>query len=194
MHDIEPYYRWRQYYIASDDKLSPFFGREYNEFGYSHKIYNYYIHPQWDHFGSQTLYTKLLWVNYEHGIAIIEMIGEWNDALYNDIMLLKKNVLNQLIDNNIYKFILICDNVLNFHGSDDCYYEDWWDDIKENRGYICFVNTRDHVVDEMESTGLQYYVQLNDDLCDLDWQRKNPPQLIAEVEQIIQSQVQQLDY
>jgi len=56
MHDIEPYYKWREYYVASEDEQSPFYGRTYDEFKFTKKIYNYFIHPQWDYIGSQTLY------------------------------------------------------------------------------------------------------------------------------------------
>ena len=71
MQDIEPYYRWRDLYIASEDEQSPFYGREYSEFEYTNTIYNYYIHPQWDDFGSATLYMKVLFVDYDKGFAII---------------------------------------------------------------------------------------------------------------------------
>ena len=90
MHDIEPYYEWRDYYVASEDKLSVFFRRKYNEFEFTHKVYNYYIHPQWDAFGSSTLYCKILYVGYDKNIAVIELIGEWNDTLHNDIMIFKR--------------------------------------------------------------------------------------------------------
>jgi len=43
MHEIEPYFNWRDYYIAAEDKLSPFYKRKYSEFHFTHKIYNYYI-------------------------------------------------------------------------------------------------------------------------------------------------------
>ena len=79
MHDIEPYYRWRDDYIAAEDERSPFFETEYSEFEFDKMIYNYYIHPQWDCFGSQTLYIKILFVDYDRQYAIIEFIGEWND-------------------------------------------------------------------------------------------------------------------
>ena len=85
MHEIEPYFNWRDYYIAAEDKLSPFYGRQYSEFEFTHKIYNYYIHPQWDFFGSSTLYCKILYADYEKQFAVIEFIGEWNDAVHNDI-------------------------------------------------------------------------------------------------------------
>ncbi|MBP6398873.1 MAG: hypothetical protein KA340_13400 [Saprospiraceae bacterium] len=181
MHDIEPYYRWRDYYVASDDKHSPFYGRVYSELHYTEKIYNYYIHPQWDFFGSPTLYMKLLFVDYEEGYAILEFIGEWNDCITNDIMYLKRDVADVLIENGITKFILLCDNVLNFHGSDDCYYEEWWDDIKEAGGWVCLVNTFDHVSDEMKRTRLQYYVNFGRVFNNVEWHRKLPEMLFQEI-------------
>ena len=55
MQDIEPYYNWRHLYTAEEDPQSPFYGRIYSEFEFTHTVYNYYIHPQWDEFGSRTL-------------------------------------------------------------------------------------------------------------------------------------------
>ena len=122
MQDLEPFYNWRGYYIAAEDPLSPFYGREYSEFEYTNTVYNYYIHPQWDEFGSNTLYLKILFTDYDRGFAIIEFIGEWNDALYNDIMFLKRDLIELMMKEGINKYILIGENVMNFHGSDDCYY------------------------------------------------------------------------
>ena len=73
MHNIEPYYNWRHIYVSEEDERSPFFGREYSEFEFTLAIYNYLIHPQWDEFGSKTLYMKVLLADYEekyqrHGI------------------------------------------------------------------------------------------------------------------------------
>jgi len=132
MHDIEPYYHWRDHYVASEDDMSPFYGREYNEFQYTNRIYNYFIHPQWDDFGSPTLYMKILYADYEDGYAIIELIGEWNDCLQNDIMLLKREIADYLYEVGIKKYVLICENVLNFHGSDEGYYEEWQQDVTED--------------------------------------------------------------
>ena len=65
MHFIEPYYNWRGYYIASEDPSSPFYERVYSEFEYSNRIYNFLIHPQWDYFGSPTLFVKVLQLGTE---------------------------------------------------------------------------------------------------------------------------------
>jgi hypothetical protein len=101
MHELEPYWNWRDVYTAEDDDRSPFFGREYSEFQFSTKLYNFYLHPQWDEIGSPTLYLKIIFADYDDGFAIVEMIGEWNDAINNDIMFLKREVIDKLIDYGI---------------------------------------------------------------------------------------------
>src|SRR3954468_8062860 len=121
MHEIEPFYNWRHIYVSEEDECSPFYGREYSEFEFTQTLYNYYIHPQWDEFGSRTLYMKLLYVDYDQRFAIIELFGEWNDAIENDIMTIRREVTDNLYRNGIIKFILIAENVLNFHSSDDSY-------------------------------------------------------------------------
>ncbi|MFM7709736.1 MAG: hypothetical protein ACKO5C_02360, partial [Ferruginibacter sp.] len=80
MHDIEPYYNWRHLYLSEEDPQSPFYQQEHSEFEFSQTIYNFYIHPQWDNFGSRTLFCKIIFVDYDDGYAIMELIGEWNDA------------------------------------------------------------------------------------------------------------------
>jgi hypothetical protein len=140
MHEIEPYYNWRHLYTAEEDERSPFFGREHSEFEFSQTVYNYYIHPQWDDFGSRTLYMKLLFVDYDLDFAIIELIGEWNDAIENDIMALKRDVVDHMIREGIRKFVLIGENVLNFHSSDNLYYEEWRDDVADDGGWIVMLD------------------------------------------------------
>jgi hypothetical protein len=194
MHDIEPYFKWRQYYDAATDKLSPFFGREYSEFTFTNKVYNYFIHPQWDTMGSATLYVKVLFVDYDEKYALIELIGEWNDCLNNDIMFLKRHFADHLIDKDITKFVLFCDNVLNFHGSDDSYYEEWWDDVKEEEGWICMVNTHDHVLDEMETSKIQYYCNIGYEFNDLNWRKGHPKNAFLEINHIIHTRTKQLNY
>lgn len=174
MHDIEPYYHWRDWYIASEDERSPFFGRQYSEFEYTNKIYNYYIHPQWDDFGSSTLYIKLLFADYDEGFAILELIGEWNDCISNDVMYLKREVADNMIEQGIFRFLIICEHVLNFHGSDDCYYEEWFDDVKDDNGWICFVNTLKHVEEEMHDTRIHFYVNFGAAFNELHWRPQKP--------------------
>lgn len=183
MQDLEPFYNWRELYLASEDEYSPFHGTEYNEFEYSQTVYNFYIHPQWDNFGSNTLYLKILYTDYESSYSIIEFIGEWNDALYNDIMYLKREVIEMLIGNGIQYFILIGENVLNFHGSDDCYYEEWSQELDD--GWIAAINFRPHVLKEMAGFNLDFYLVFGGELDELNWRLFQPAELFSLVEKII---------
>lgn len=187
MQEIEPFYNWLEYYTSEEDEASPFFGKEYNEFEFTNTIYNYFIHPQWDEFGSATLYLKVLLADYDTGVAIIEFIGEWNDTLYNDIMFLKRDVIDVFIGNGINKFILIGENVLNFHGGDDDYYEEWFDDIGD--GWIAAINFREHVEDEMIRTQIDRYVLLGAPFNNLNWRKYKPQLLALFVENIMQKKL-----
>jgi len=187
MQDIEPYYNWRDLYIASEDEQSPFYGREYSEFEYTNAIYNYLIHPQWDTIDSPTLYIKILLVDYEQRYAIIEMIGEWNDCINNDIMLLKRDVIEKIMQNGVNKFILIGENILNFHASDDCYYQEWFEDIED--GWIAFLNFRKHVLDEFQQANIDYYILSGGKLNDVAWRTSTPQQLFEKVEYFVQKRI-----
>ncbi len=192
MHDIEPHFKWRDRYIASEDEQSPFHGRIYDEFTFTQKVYNYFIHPQWDEFGSQTLYMKILFVDYDEGYAIMEFIGEWNDALHNDIRFLKREIIDVMVAHDINKFILIAENVLNFHGDDNCYYEEWYDDIKEEGGWITFINILDHVEDELKDTQIQYYANFGAHFNEVNWRPHKPKSVFTAVEALVHGDVKRL--
>lgn len=189
MHDIEPHYNWRGLYTSEEDERSPFYGREYNEFQYSNHIYDHYIHPQWDEFGSQTLYIKIIYTDYEEGYSIIEMIGEWNDLLYNDIMLLKRDIIETLTAEGISKFILLGENVLNFHTSDDCYYEEWFDEVNESDGWIALVNFRDHVIEDFQSANIDSYLVMGGNINEIDWRTLNPHVFYKRVAKYVQKRL-----
>jgi len=177
MHEIEPFFNWRHLYTAEEDELSPFYGREYSEFEFSNTVYNYYIHPQWDEFGSKTLYLKILFVDYDQNFAIIELIGEWNDAVENDIMQLKRSVIDLMIAEKIDKYILICENVLNFHSSEDDYYEEWYEDIKEEGGWIAAVNMPEQTQYDFKRSHIDRYIKL----FELDNWRTFQPNLLFQL-------------
>lgn len=187
MHMVEPYYHWRNLYIASEDDASPFYGREYSEFNFEHQVYNYCIHPQWDSIGSPTLFAKIIYVDYESSFAIIELIGEWNDAIENDIMTFKRDIIEELIKMGIDKYLLIGENVLNFHGSDDCYYEEWIDDLED--GWVAMINFHEHVCLEMEDIGIDQYFIFGGEMDCIDWRTYLPHQLFDYVKSIVASRL-----
>ncbi|UBM60925.1 hypothetical protein LAG90_09795 [Marinilongibacter aquaticus] len=182
MHTIEPYYNWQQYYRAERDMRSPFYGRTYGQ-AYVNDVYGYYIDPNWDEFGSETLYCKLIFVDYGLSCAVIELFGEWNDALHNDIMHFKRNVLDRLLRNGVQKFILIGENLLQFHGGDSDYYEEWFEDVED--GWIAALNFREFILDEMKKYRLDYYINLGGTLQMGNWRTVKPKQLVAVVDSLM---------
>ena len=172
MQDIEPFYNWETHYVAADDERSPFYQRDYNLHQYTHDIYGYYIHPLWDEIGSETLYVKILFADYQRRFAVIELFGEWNDTLHNDIMHFKRNVVDPMVQQGVNQFILLGENVLNFHGSDDCYYEEWFEDVED--GWIAAVNFRDFVETEWRKYHLDYYINFGGTLQLDHWRTMSP--------------------
>jgi len=179
MQDIEPFYNWRHIYVSEDDSLSPFFGRQYSEFEFTQTVYNYYIHPQWDDFGSRTLYLKVLLADYDEKYAIIELIGEWNDAIENDIMELKREVLEKFMYEGITKFILIAENVLNFHSSGSDYYEELSEELSDGNGWIVCLNMPPQTQYDFIKAHLHRYIEL----IELDnWRTYKPFHLFKKID------------
>lgn len=183
MHLLEPYSNWLKFYDSSKDKRSPFFGIEYNYDLYQQTIYGYYIDPGWDSIESETLFLKILYAHYEKGYAVIEFLGEWNDTLNNDVMTLKRNCLELLQKEGINKFILIGENIFNFHGSDDSYYEEWFEEVEE--GWIAAVGFPDFIQSEMRKFGIDAYINMGGTLQIDQWRTLTPLGFCEVVEQLI---------
>jgi hypothetical protein len=186
MHSIEPHYNWRHLYIAEDDPKSPFYNREYSEFDFTNQIYNHLIHPQWDDFGSNTLYIKIIYADYDMGAAFIELLGEWNDCLYNDIMFLKRDVIESLMRHGIHKFVIIGENVLNFHYSDDSYYEEWFEEVVSEEGWIVFLNFSEHVLNEFKAVGIDQYFLSGNGLENIEWRTQKPDKIVLALDSFVQ--------
>ena len=95
MHTVEPYYGWLKFYQNETDEYSPFHDVEHNEFFYDRQVYQYLAHPQWDSIESESLLVKILYANYEHGYAIIEFLGVWNDRSTTSFDLIDSLFCNQ---------------------------------------------------------------------------------------------------
>ena len=186
MHTIEPFFNWRYLYEAEQDERSPFYGRTYSEFAFSNAIYNYYIHPQWDNFGSTTLFCKILYADYDMQFCVIELIGEWNDAIENDVMTLRYNLTDYLFDQGITHFILIGENILNFHGSDAEYYQQWYEEVSDSEGWVVILNMPAQSKDEFKKYKLQYYIEL---MQLEDWRVYKPHHLFQKIDQTISSRL-----
>ena len=192
MHTIEPYYRWKEYYDSVEDPYSPFFKQAYSEFSFTSAIYDHFIHPQWDNMGSPTLFLKILFADYDESIATIELIGEWNDCLHNDIMTFKRDVVEHMMLQGIKKFILIGENVLNFHPSDDCYYEEWFEEVEDEDGWIVLLNFREHVLKEFQNANVDSYFVLGGKLNDISWRTLNPRHFCQVISGMVQKRLGQI--
>jgi hypothetical protein len=184
MHTIEPYYNWLKYYNSAEDERSPFYGKEYNYDLYSETIYGYYIDPAWDSIGSETLYCKILYADYDQHFVILEFIGEWNDTLNNDIMNLKRNVLELMIHEGIDKFILIGENIMNFHGSDDSYYEEWFEEVED--GWIAAISFPEFIEQEFKKYHVDTYINMGGTLHLPQWRTLLPLVFFDLVNSLIQ--------
>jgi hypothetical protein len=184
MHQIEPFSNWLKYYDSSLDENSPFYGKEYNYDLYSETVYGYYIDPAWDSIGSETLYLKTLYADYDEGFVILEFIGEWNDTLHNDIMTLKRDFLELLLYKGINKFILIGENIFNFHGSDDLYYEEWFEEVED--GWIAAVSFPEFIQEEFKKYRIDCYVNVGGTLQIAHWRTLHPLKFYELVKQLIQ--------
>ncbi|PWJ59563.1 hypothetical protein CLV98_102397 [Dyadobacter jejuensis] len=185
MQEIEPYYNWEKYYVASRDKRSPFYKRTYNLNYYENDIYGYYVHPLWDFIGTETLYVKVLYVDYTKAFAIIELFGEWNDAIHNDIMFFKRQVIDPILAEGVNQFILLGENVLDFHGNTDSddYYAEWFEEVED--GWITALNFRLHICQEWDKFRLDYYINFGGTLEFLGWRTLMPEQFYEVVKKLI---------
>ncbi len=83
--------------------------------------------------------------------------------------------------------MLIGENVLNFHADEDCYYEEWGEDIAPQGGWIVGLNFNDHVLEEMKGIGIDRFVHLNGPFRHLEWRKLKPDQLCDYVESLLTS-------
>lgn len=176
MHTIEPFFNWSHLYSSETDERSPFYGRVYSEFEYENTCFDHLIHPQWDTIDSMALFVKILYVDYDDGACIIELLGEWNDAIENDIMIIKREVIEVLNGYGVEKFLFIGENLLNFHADDDSYYEEWFEDIED--GWIAFIGLRDHIMEELDNYDLDYYLTYGESLNAIEWRKFHPDKLL----------------
>jgi hypothetical protein len=179
MHTIEPFYNWQHLYHCETDELSPYYGAEHSEFQFTNTIYNYYVHPQWDGFGSENLYLKVIYADYEDHFAVVEFIGEWNDVLDNDSAILKRNIIDVMVATKIYKYILIGENVMSLFCGDTEYYEEWYDDVKDEGGFIVMLNLNPLCQYEWQQGKTKRFV-FSQDVP--NWRTFKPDDLLAKVE------------
>jgi MFS superfamily sulfate permease-like transporter len=88
-------------------------------------------------------------------------------------------VVDKLMEQNIYKFILITENVLNFHSSDKEYYEEWFEQTNDNNGWIVALNMPEATQYDFRKKKLNYFIEL----IELDnWRVYKPYHLFKKID------------
>jgi F0F1-type ATP synthase gamma subunit len=87
-----------------------------------------------------------------------------------------------MMQQGVSKFILIGENILNFHSSDDSYYEEWFEEVNDSDGWIALMNVREHVLSDINSANIDSYFVLGGKLNEVRWRTMNPDQLFESVE------------
>ena len=92
MHAPEPYYAWRNHYIASNDLASPFTTGSTMSLPTTSRSTTTTSTHNGMSLGAKPSTPKCCTPTTTRA-TVLEFIGEWNDCLFNDIMLLKRRSL-----------------------------------------------------------------------------------------------------
>ena len=110
--------------------------------------------------------------------AVIELLGEWNDCIQNDIMFLKTNIIDRLAQEGVCKFMIVAENVLNFHSGDEDYYVELQEEMTDYHGWVVVVNLLDHVIKEFIDQDISRYIHIGIPFQDFNWRKYKPEQLV----------------
>ena len=79
---------------------------------------------------------------------------------------------------------MIGENIFNFHGSDDLYYEEWFEEVED--GWIAAVNFPDFIQREFERYKLDVYINMGGTLQIPQWRTLAPTRFFELVKALIQ--------
>jgi len=77
-------------------------------------------------------------------------------------MTLRRDVTDILFADGISKFIFIAENVLNFHSSDDSYYEEWREQLEDSGGWVVILDMPPQSQYDFKQARLTNYIELLD--------------------------------
>ena len=96
----------------------------------------------------------------------------------------------------ITKYILLGENVFNFHGSDDSYYEEWFDEVEDiegreesGPGWIAAVSFPDFIQDELRKYHIDQYVNMGGTLQVSNWRTLHPTTFFSIVDELIMRRI-----
>jgi hypothetical protein len=102
-------------------------------------------------------------------------------------MFLKRDIIDLMIAEGITNYILIGENVLNFHAESEDYYEEWFDDIED--GWIVGLNFREHVIREFNDFGIDQYILFSGRFDEINWRKYQPVALFELIQSFMQKRL-----
>ena len=72
------------------------------------------------------------------------------------------------------------------HHSDDACYEEWFDEVVDQDGWIALLNFREHVLADMQGIDLDSYFVLGGELNELGWRTFTPGQLFQRIDDCVE--------
>jgi hypothetical protein len=69
-------------------------------------------------------------------------------------------VADPFMEQGIFKFIFIAENVLNFHSGDKDYYEEWQEELIEQNGWVVCINMPEQTQYDFRRAKLDRYIDL----------------------------------
>jgi hypothetical protein len=97
-------------------------------------------------------------------------------------MLLKRYVLEPFESESIHKFILIAENVLNFHSDGTDYYDELSQELRESGGWVVCLNMPYQSEIEFKQAGNHHFIELYNIP---EWRSYRPFHLLRKVESLI---------
>ena len=102
-------------------------------------------------------------------------------------MELKREVTDVFFKEGITKFILITENVLNFHSGDKDYYQEWFEEVTDENGWVVIVNMPEQTQYDFRRASLQRYLEL----MQIDnWRTYKPFHLFKKIDEQMQKRLQ----
>ena len=101
-------------------------------------------------------------------------------------MELKREVLEKFMDEGIFKFILVGENVLNFHSDGKDYYEELYDEVSDESGWVVCLNMPEQTQYDFKKAHLNRFVEL----MELDnWRTYKPFHLFRKIDSAISNRL-----
>jgi hypothetical protein len=94
-------------------------------------------------------------------------------------MTLKRDVIDKFEYEGIKKFILIAENVLNFHSGDKDYYQEWHEDVTDENGWIVCLNMPEATQYDFKKAKINYYIEL---MALSNWRTYRPFHLFKKID------------